>query len=171
MRPSSGRAPNRPRQAAFGPERREREAPTTRGGGIMAVKLSRRAYEHAKQLIDDGKFVFDERDAWSEHQPSTQQENEFLEKHGFEEYAKWYLGINDEKPERTKGHYEFPYGDFKKVHRCGVITAESRAGQYKHIDIEKAAHHLHEMIDAHAPKAAPRRSAAHHGRSAHRTAR
>lgn len=138
----------------------------------MAVKLSRRAYEHAKQLIEHGKFVFDERDAWSEHQPSTQQENEFLERHGFEEYAKWYLGINDEKPERTKGHYEFPYGDFKQIHRCGVITAESRSGQYKHFDIERAAHHLHEMIDARAAKAATRRSAAHHGRSApHRPAR
>jgi hypothetical protein len=30
----------------------------------MAVKLNRRAFEHAKELIDDGKFVFDERDAW-----------------------------------------------------------------------------------------------------------
>jgi hypothetical protein len=62
------------------------------------------------------------------------------------------LGINDERPEDTKGHYEFPYGDFKKVHRCGLISAESRAGQYKHFDIEKAAHHLHEMIDARADK-------------------
>jgi hypothetical protein len=59
---------------------------------------------------------------------------------------------NDERPEDTKGHYEFPYGDFKKVHRCGLISAESRAGQYKHFDIEKAAHHLHEMIDARADK-------------------
>jgi hypothetical protein len=137
----------------------------------MAVKPSRKAYEHAKQLIDRGKYVFDERDAWNEHQPSTQQENEFLERHGFEEYAKWHLGRNDEKPERTKGHYEFPYGDFKQVHRCGVITAESRAGQHKHFDIERAAHRLHEMIDARAARSAARRSAAHHGRSAHRTAR
>src|SRR5258708_18704097 len=51
--------------------------------------------------------------------------------HGFAEYGKWYLGINDEKPEDTKGHYEFPYGDFKDVHRCGVLSAESRAGQYQ----------------------------------------
>jgi hypothetical protein len=29
----------------------------------MAVKLSRHAFEHAKQLIGAGKFVFDERDA------------------------------------------------------------------------------------------------------------
>jgi hypothetical protein len=114
----------------------------------MGVKLNGTAYEHARELITSGRVVFDERDAWSEHQPSAQEENEFIERHGFGEYAKWYLGINDERPEETKGHYEFPYGDFKKVHRCGVITAESRAGQYKHFDIENAAAHLHGMIDA-----------------------
>ena len=84
----------------------------------MAVKLNSGAFDHAKELIDDGKFVFDERDAWSEHQPSAQQENAFIERHGFEEYSKWYLGINDEKSEDTKGRYEFRYGDFKNVHRC-----------------------------------------------------
>jgi hypothetical protein len=84
----------------------------------------------------------------------------------------WYLGINDARPKDTKGHYEFPYGDFKKVHRCGVITAESRAGQYKHFDIEKAAHHLHEMIDARADKAGAKRRGAHHsGPAPHRSAR
>ena len=98
--------------------------------------------------------MFDERDAWSEHQPSSQQENDFIERHGFEEYGKWHSGIDHEKPEDTKGRYEFPYGDFNNVHRCGVISAESRAGQYKHFDIEKAAHHLHEMIDARADKGA-----------------
>jgi hypothetical protein len=113
----------------------------------MAVKLNKKAFDHARRLINEGKVVKDERDAWSEHQPSTQQENEFLHQHGFGEYAKWYLGVNDEKPEETKGHYEFPYGDFKKVHRCGVLTAESRAGQYKHLDIENAAARLHGMID------------------------
>src|SRR3954447_18665942 len=114
----------------------------------MAVTLNRKAFEHAKDLIEGGRFVFDERDAWSEHQPSAQEENDFIERHGFEEYAKWYLGINNEKHERTKGHYEFPYGDFKKVHRCGVLTAESRAGQYKHFDIEEAAAHMLAMINA-----------------------
>jgi hypothetical protein len=95
----------------------------------MTVKLNNRAYDYAKGLIQEGKFVFDERDAWSEHQPSAQKENEFFQEHGFAEYGKWYLGINDECRENTKGHYEFPYGDFKNVHRCGVLTAESRAGQ------------------------------------------
>jgi hypothetical protein len=56
--------------------------------------------------------------------------------------------INDEHGEHAKGRYEFPYGDFEYVHRGGLITAESRAGQYKHFDIENASHKLHEMIDS-----------------------
>jgi hypothetical protein len=91
----------------------------------MAMKLNRKAFNHAKELIDDGKFVFDERDAWSEHQPSAQQENDFIERHGFEEYGKCYLGINDERPEDTKGHYEFPYGDFKNSHTVGPVLSHS----------------------------------------------
>ena len=124
----------------------------------MAVTLSRRAFEHAKELISEGRVVLDERNAWSEHRPSAEEENAFLRLHGFAEYGKWYLGINDEKPEQTKGHYEFPYGDFRKVHRCGVLSAESRAGQYKHYDIEKVAAHLHGMLEARKPAPAPKRS-------------
>jgi hypothetical protein len=113
----------------------------------MTVKLSRSAYQYAEQIIKDGKVVIDERDDWSEHQPSAQDENRFIEEHGFPEYGKWHLGIDQSKAEDTKARYKFPYGDFKNVHRCAVLTAESRAGQYKHHDIELAAAHLHGMLD------------------------
>ena len=113
----------------------------------MAVHLNRRAFNHAKELINEGKFVLDERGAWSEHQPSAQKENEFIQRHGFDEYAKWHLGIDDEEREHTKGRYKFPYGDFENFHRCGVLSVESRAGQYKYFDIENAAAHLHGMLD------------------------
>jgi hypothetical protein len=113
----------------------------------MAVKLSRSAYSNARALIEDGKVVVDERDDWSEHQPSADDENRFLEKHGWAEYAKWYLGVDDEENEETKGRYKFPYGDFAKVHRCGLLAAESRAGQYDYTDIRDAAARLLELID------------------------
>lgn len=58
------------------------------------------------------------------------------------------LAIDTEEGEDTKGRYKFPYGDFEAVHRCGVLTAESRAGQYKYQDIELAAAHRHGMLDA-----------------------
>jgi hypothetical protein len=114
----------------------------------MAVKLNERAYEHAQQLIKQGRAVRDERNDWSEHQPTAAQQNAFIEEHGFAEYQKWFLGIDDAHQENTKGRHKFPYGDFQDVHRCAVLSAESRAGQYDHVDIELAAAHLHGMLDA-----------------------
>jgi hypothetical protein len=114
----------------------------------MSVKLNERAYEHARKLIENGKAVLDERDDWSEHQPSAEQENRVIEQHGIAEYQKWHLGVDETKGENSKGRYKFPFGDFRNVHRCAVIAAESRAGQYKYLDIESAAAHLHGMLDA-----------------------
>ena len=70
----------------------------------MAVRLNERAFEHAKSLVVDGRFVHDDRDAWSEHQPSAADENRFIEEHGFGEYGRWYLGIDDAEDDDNKGH-------------------------------------------------------------------
>lgn len=114
----------------------------------MAVRLSKRSYEHAKQLIRAGKVALDERDDWSEHRPSTRAENEFIEAHGLDQYARWHLGVDDAASPNTKGRCKYPYGDFGAVHRCAVLSAESRAGQYGHSEIEKAVAHLHGMLEA-----------------------
>jgi hypothetical protein len=119
----------------------------------VAVTLNRIAYEHARRLIRAGRFVADERDAWSEHQPTARRETEFLQEHGIGEYRKWYLGIDDEQPEDRKARYRFPYGDFVDLHRCGVLSAEVRAAQYEHEDIRAAAAHLHGMVDGAAMRA------------------
>jgi hypothetical protein len=117
-------------------------------GKNVAVILNEKAYNRAKALVVEGRVVLDQRDDWSEHQPSAQQENEFIDDHGFAEYGRWYLGIDDEYDEDKKSRYKFPYGDFESVHRCGVLAAESRAGQNKYFDIENATAHLHGMIEA-----------------------
>ena len=121
----------------------------------MAVKLNKRAYEHAQRLIEKGKCIDDERDAWSDHHPSTQTEEEFIEKNGFFDYGKWFLGVNNEYREDTKRYYEFPFGDFENVHRCGMLAAQSRAGQSKHFDVENAATELLAVIDEQVRKKAP----------------
>jgi hypothetical protein len=56
-------------------------------------------------------------------------------------------GVDEKEPEDKKARYTFPYGDFERVHRCGVLSAVVRAGQYKYDDIELAAAHLHGMLD------------------------
>jgi len=111
-----------------------------------AVKVNTGALEYAKELIKKGHIVADGRGAWSEHHPSAVAENEFIRLHGFGEYAKWHLGIDDRYAENTKRRYKFPYGDFKNVHRCGVLAARSRAGQHKYYKVENAAAQLKAMI-------------------------
>jgi hypothetical protein len=114
----------------------------------MAVRLHRPGYDHAQRLIGDGDVVLDDRDAWSEHQPSAGEENAFIEAHGYTEYGRWHLAVDDESNPGTKGHYKFPYGDFSDVHRCAVLAAESRAGQRKYADVLSACAHLHGMLEA-----------------------
>jgi hypothetical protein len=124
----------------------------------MAVQLHRSALTHAKNLIKQGKAVRDERDAWSEHQPSAARENEFIRRHGWREYGKWHLGVESQEDEETKARYKFPYGDFTKVHRCAVISAESRAGQYKYLDVERATAQLLRLLDAKRQRRGPARA-------------
>ncbi len=113
----------------------------------MTTKLSKHSYEFAQDQVKRGNVVLDRRDDWSEHQPSTREENEFIEAHGWDEYANWHLGIDDEASEHTKARYKFPYGDFTRVHRCGVLAAESRAGRNHERDIEDAAIQLRDLMD------------------------
>jgi len=113
----------------------------------MTVQVNRDAVAHANGLIRTGDVVRDERDAWSEDAPSAEDGNAFIEKHGMAEYAKWHLAEDTEKTEGTKGRYLFPYGDFRKVHRCALISGESRAGQYDHTTVENAIKKLLASID------------------------
>ena len=114
----------------------------------MTVKLNNSRFEQAKNLVDEGAVALDDRDDWSEHQPSTEQENRYIEEHGLAAFGRWHLGIDDEANEDAKGHYKFPYGDFEKIHRCAVLAAESRAAQNDYTDIQQAAAHLHGALDA-----------------------
>lgn len=113
----------------------------------MTAKLNKAGLTHARSLVREGKVTRDQRDDWSEHAPSTDEENAFIEKHGWGEYSKWHLGIDSSKSAETKGRYNFPFGDFHRVHRCAVISLESRAGQFDHDDIETAAKNLLGLID------------------------
>lgn len=113
----------------------------------MVVRLNKDALTHARGLLRRNEITHDGRDDWSEHAPSTEENNAFIEKHGMAEYAKWHLGEDTEATEGTRGRYLFPYGDFKKLHRCAVISGESRAGQYDHPTIEKALKDLLTAID------------------------
>ena len=113
----------------------------------MSVKLNKNAVKHARSLIKAGKVVHDDRDAWSEHQKAAKDESAWVKNHGWDEFAGWHLGVDRKAADETKGRYSFPFGDYSKVHRCAVISLESRAAQHDHKDIAKAAKRLLTMID------------------------
>lgn len=113
----------------------------------MAIELNQPAVRHARALIREGKVVKGERDEWSEAAPTADEENSFIEKEGWTEFAHWHLGVDRTADRETKQAWSFPIGDFRKVHRSGVIAAESRAAQFDHIEIRDACKALLDLID------------------------
>src|ERR1700751_947737 len=111
-----------------------------------SVELNETALTFAIQLIRHGQVVADGKGAWTEHKPSADEENDFIRLHGFPEYAKWHLGIDRHFPENSKRRYKFPYGDFKNVHRCGLLAAKARARQYNYTEIQNAAAKLERAV-------------------------
>lgn len=113
----------------------------------MTIKINDTALRHARQLIKDARIARDSRDDWSEHAPDTEKENAFIDKHGYTEYGTWHLGEDTEKTLDTKERYSFPFGDFRRLHRCAILAIESRAAQNNHDDIAKAAKSLLDELD------------------------
>lgn len=113
----------------------------------VRVVLNVEAFEKAKRLIRRGRYIADEREAWSAHRPPVEEENDFLIDRGWEEYATWYLGVDRGEHHDVKAKYKFPYSDFEDVHRCALVAVESSARLYGHDDVASAAHELIEMID------------------------
>lgn len=114
----------------------------------MAIEVNRPAVKHARSLVREGRVVRDERDDWSEAAPSADDENRFIEEHGWTEFSHWHLGVDKGENPETKQAYSFPFGDFRSVRRSGVISAESRAGQHSHTEIRDELRKLLELIDS-----------------------
>jgi hypothetical protein len=113
----------------------------------MTIELNKPALRHARALVRDGKIVRDGQGDWSEAQPTPDEENSFIERDGWTEYAHWHMGIDKSADRETKDAYSFPFGDFRKVHRSGVIAGEVRAAQFDHTEIRDALKKLLDLID------------------------
>ena len=84
---------------------------------------------------------------WGDVQPRAAAENAFLEAHGWPEYAEWHLGLTEGANDETKARYAFVYGDFRRVHRSGLIACVYRAAEWRHKEIELAAFDLLQLLD------------------------
>jgi hypothetical protein len=84
---------------------------------------------------------------WGESQPRADDENRILESHSWAEFAEWHLGLTDDAADETKARYAFVFGDFRRIHRSGIIACHYRAAEFRHKAIELAAHDLLQLID------------------------
>ncbi|MBA3362255.1 MAG: hypothetical protein LC739_12545 [Actinobacteria bacterium] len=112
---------------------------------MASYTLNKEAVAHARQLIDGRQYVL--KSEWGEVQPSADDENAFLEKHKWDEFAAWHLGLTKWATDETKARYGFVFGDFRRVHRSGLIACIYRAAEWHHKTIELAAHDLLQHLD------------------------
>jgi hypothetical protein len=113
---------------------------------VATYTVNRRAMARAEQLIESRQYVLDS--DWGEVQPRAADQNAFLERHSWEEYAEWHLGLTEGAADETKARYAFVYGDLRRLHRTGLIACHYRAAEWRHKEIELAAHELLQLLDA-----------------------
>jgi len=101
---------------------------------------------HAEKLIEARQYVLDS--DWGDVQPDADAENGFLDSHSWEEYGAWHLGLTEGASEETKARYAFVCGDFRRIHRSALIACVYRASEWRHKDVELAAHDLLQQLDA-----------------------
>jgi hypothetical protein len=113
--------------------------------GMASYSLNPAAVVRARRLIDSRQYVLDS--DWGEVQPRADAQNAYLANHSWDEYAEWHLGLTDHAADQTKARYAFVYGDFRRVHRTGLIACVYRASEWRHKDVELAAHDLLQHLD------------------------
>ena len=104
------------------------------------------AVAKTRALIEARQYVL--RSRWADVQPSAEDENAFLERHTWDEYGAWHLALTDGANDETKARYAFGFGDFRRIHRMGLIACHYRAAEWRHKEIELAAHELLQLLDA-----------------------
>ena len=112
---------------------------------MATYHVNRAAIAHAERLIDARQYVLVSE--WGTVQPRAGEENAFLESHSWEHYARWHLGLTEGAKDGTKARYAFVYGDFRRVHRMGLIACHYRAAEWRHKDVERAAYELLQVLD------------------------
>ena len=103
------------------------------------------AVARARRLIEGRQYVLDS--DWGQVPPGAEAQNAYLERHSWEDYAAWHLGLTEGANDGTKARYAFVYGDLRRVHRSGLIACVYRASEWRHKKVELAAHELLQHLD------------------------
>ena len=113
---------------------------------MASYTLNKAAVEHARRLIEGRQYVLNS--DWGDAQPNADAQNDYLDSHSWDDYASWHLGLTDGANDETKARYAFVYGDFRRLHRTGLIACVYRASEWRHKEVELAAHDLLQRLDA-----------------------
>jgi hypothetical protein len=112
---------------------------------MASYAVNERAVARARRLIDTRQYVLDS--DWGDVQPRAKDESAYLKSHSWEEYGEWHLGLTEGANEHSKARYAFVYGDFRRLHRMGLIACVYRAAEWRHKAVELAAHDLLQHLD------------------------
>jgi hypothetical protein len=112
---------------------------------MASYSVNPHAVEKARGLIEARQYVLSSE--WGAVQPNADAQNAYLEGHSWDEYAQWHLGLTEGATDHTKARYAFVYGDFRRIHRMGLIACVYRASEWRHKEIELAAHDLLQHLD------------------------
>jgi hypothetical protein len=113
---------------------------------VASYSVNESGVARARRLIEARQYVLES--DWGEAQPRASAQNAFLEGHSWQEYAEWHLALTDGAKDETKARYAFVYGDFRRLHRMGLIACMYRAAEWRHKAVELAAHELLQELDA-----------------------
>ena len=112
---------------------------------MATYSVNKAAVARCRQLIEAKQYVLDS--DWGDVQPNADAQNAYLDKHSWDDYAGWHLGLTEGANDETKARYAFVYGDLRRVHRTGLIACVYRASEWRHKDVELAAHDLLQLLD------------------------
>ncbi len=112
---------------------------------MAKYEVNEAAVANCRRLIEARQYVLDS--DWGEVQPRADDENTFLKRHSWEEYAAWHLGLTVGATDETKARYAFVFGDLRRVHRTALIACVYRASEWRHKKVELAAHDLLQHLD------------------------
>lgn len=104
------------------------------------------AVAHVRDLIAKRQYVLES--DWGDAQPAAVVQNAYLDRHSWDDYAGWHLGLTEGATDETKARYAFVVGDFRRVHRSGLIACVYRASEWRHKQVELAAHDLLQELDS-----------------------
>ena len=112
---------------------------------MASYAVNKAAVARCRELISGKQYVLDS--DWGDAQPDAAAGTAYLDRHSWDEYAAWHLGLTEGANDETKARYAFVYGDLRRVHRTGLIACVYRASEWRHKAVELAAHDLLQELD------------------------